>query len=93
MMYAAIWIEGEENLNIFCLRRFKERPRFVETIGHVGSAKIFEIYKKREGFGYTDMYLLYMPYEKGDLTWDQIEEKMLETYENIRLDRTAILRR
>lgn len=92
MMYAAIWIEGEAALNTFCLRRFRERPQFCETMGVVGPAKIYEIYKQREGHGYVDMYLLYMACETGTLTWDEVEQKMLERYETIRLDRTAILR-
>lgn len=95
-MYVTKWIEGEENLREFCLRRFKEKPRFVETIGHVGgdAATIHMIYKWREDkHRYTDMYLLFMRHEQGTVGDFGLSDIMHQSYEDIRTDRTAILRR
>ena len=89
-MYTTIWIEGEKDLNDFCLRRFKETPHFVETIGKVGPAKVYEIYKWREDKQrYTDMYLLFMEHPKGNV--GDISDIRTQTYEQIRANRTSIL--
>ena len=89
-MYTTIWIEGEKNLNDFCLRRFKETPHFVETIGKVGPAKVYKIYKWREAKQrYTDMYLLFMEHPKGNV--GDISDIRTQTYEQIRANRTSIL--
>lgn len=90
-MYTIKWIEGEDNLNDFCLKRFKEVPRFVETIGKVGlSAKVYLIYKWREDKQkYVDMYLLFMEHPKG--TVGDISDIQHQTYEDIRANGGAIL--
>lgn len=91
MAFIYKWIEGEKNLNEFCLKHFGEKPRFVETIGKVGiNTKVRLIYKEK-GNRYVDMYLLYMPHENGTVYWISDIETM--TYEQIRADRTAILKR
>lgn len=101
-MYSYIWIEGEKNLNEFCMKRFGDRPRFMETIGHVSgkgaSATIHHIYKypsddEPQYSGCHDMYLLYMEHSTGKYYWIEIEKIMRWNYEQIRADRTAILRR
>ena len=98
-MITWIWIEGEKALNEFCQRRFKDRPRFMETCFKVGTARGRMIYKKIPETGhYTDMYLLYMdapsgysgPNIKGSGELSDIERMK---YEEIRTDRTAILKR
>lgn len=90
-MYITIWIEGEENLNDFCMKRFKEKPRFVETVGSVGlSAKIHMIYKYREDKKrYTEMYLLFMQHPKGEVGY--INDITNQTYEEIRANKSSIL--
>lgn len=91
-MYTAIWIEGEKNLNDFCIKRFKERPRFCETIGNCGTAKIHMIYKyKGEGIGYVAMYLMFMKHHSGTLTYSDIMDMERMSYEEIRTDSKAIL--
>ena len=92
MKFVYKWIEGRSNLEEYCLKRFKDKPHFVETIGRVGyeGAKIRLIYKCRMDGGYAEMYLLYMPSEKGTIQWIDEIERM--SYEEIRADRTAILR-
>lgn len=103
-MITWIWIEGEKALNDFCQRRFKDKPRFVETCGRVGSAKIRLIYKyvyKEDGETVdrvAEMYLLYMdaPYdmEKGNVIGSGcLPEIERMSYEKIRADKTAILKR
>lgn len=98
-MITWIWIEGEKALNEFCERRFKEKPRFIETCGRVGPAKVRLIYKEIPETGhYTDMYLLYMdaPHEikNGNYTGNgMLTEIQRMTYEEIRSDKTAILKR
>lgn len=89
MAYIYKWIEGRNNLEQYCLNRFKEKPRFVETIGRVGEAKIYYIYKRKTNGSYTDMYLLFMRHEKGTVTDIDNIHKM--TYEQIRVDTNAIL--
>lgn len=98
-MITWIWIEGEKALDEFCLRRFKERPRMVETCGKVGPARVRLIYKHDDQAGkYREMYLLYMDapsgMEKGNLSesgpfFDEIQRM---SYEEIRTDKTAILK-
>lgn len=91
--YIYKWIEGEKNLKDYCRKRFNELPRFIETIGSVGTegAKIWLIYKRKLDGGYAEMYLLFMPHEKGTIY--DIGELSKMTYEDIRLDRTALLRK
>ena len=98
-MITWIWIEGEKALNEFCLKRFKEKPRFLETCFRVGTARGRMIYKEIPETGhYTDMYLLYMDAPSGFTGANHIGSGMLTdiermTYEEIRADRTAILKR
>lgn len=89
-MYTTIWIEGEKNLNDFCLKRFKTTPHFVEHIGMVEQAKVYATYKWREDKQrYTDMYLLFMEHPKGNV--GDISDIRTQTYEQIRANRTSIL--
>lgn len=67
MPYATIWIEGEKALYAYCMRRFGERPHFVETIGRCGSAKIYMIYKRCPDGCYRDFYLMFMEHPKGNV--------------------------
>ena len=98
-MITWIWIEGEKALNEFCLKRFKEKPRFMETCFKVGIARGRMIYKEIPETGhYTDMYLLYMDAPSGFTGANHTGSGMLTdiermTYEEIRADRTAILKR
>lgn len=48
--YIYKWIEGEKNLKDYCRKRFNELPRFIETIGRVGTegAQIWLIYKRKK---------------------------------------------
>lgn len=89
MAYIYKWIEGRKNLDEYCMKRFGETPRFMETIGRVGEAKVHYMYKRKEDGSYAEMYLLFMRHEKGTVSWINDVEKM--TYEQIRSDRTAIL--
>ncbi len=101
-MYSYIWIEGEDNLNNFCMKRFGEKPRFMETIGSVSgkgaSAKVHHIYKypAEDEPPYSachNMFLLYMEHYEGKHYWIEIEKIMRWDYEQIRADKTAILKR
>lgn len=78
-MYHYIWIEGEKNLNDFCLKRFGEKPTFSGTIGRASgkgaSAKVHMINKHltdaeladpHRSLSYHDMYFLYMEHHKGN---------------------------
>jgi hypothetical protein len=94
MLYAYIWVEGEKNLNDFCVKRFGAKPSFTETIGHCDSATIYRIDKFDERKQrYTDMYLLIMQAPSGTLTHNEIIDKIYGmSYDEIRADRRAILR-
>ena len=102
-MLTWLWIEGERALNDFCLRRFKCKPCWMETIGTLPGAKVRLIYKyvyKEDGETVdrvAQMYLLYMdaPHDRcknlvGSCMFSDIERM---TYEEIKTDRTAILRK
>lgn len=102
-MYTWIWIEGERALNEFCERRFKARPRFLETIGKVGRAKVHlkykEVYDEQgEWVRNAEMYLLFMDapsgMKQGNMAgWAEFHDKIkYMTYEEIRADKTAILK-
>lgn len=92
MAFIYKWIEGRKNLDAYCEKRFGEKPRFVETIGRVGyeGAKVHMIYKHKANGGFAEMYLLYMQHPNGHVYWISDIETM--SYEDIRADRTAILR-
>lgn len=97
-MMTYIWIEGERNLNEFCEKRFRARPQWLETIGRVGVAKVRLIYKQKPDGHYTDCYLLYMnaphattPNAVPDgVLFDEIQRW---TYEQIRADKTSIVKK
>lgn len=102
-MITWIWIEGEKALNEFCLKRFKEKPRFVENSGRVMGARVFQIYKYvyKEGGETVDrvaqMFMLWMDAPNDNcknLAGDgQLSDIQRMTYEEIKADKTAILRR
>ena len=89
-MYIYKWIEGRNNLNDFCLKRFKTKPKFNGTIGHAEDATIHLIYKRKEDGSFTEMYLLFMKHKDGVIC--DINEVDRMTYEQIRTDKTAILK-
>ncbi len=104
-MYSYLWIEGWSTLNEFCMKRFGKRPRFMETIGKVdgkgATAKVYLINKHltaeeladpKRTMSYHDMYLLVMEHHSGKHTFYEIEKIMRWSYEEIRADKTSILR-
>lgn len=100
-MYSYIWIEGEKNLDDFCMKRFGYKPRFLETIGTVSGngafAKIHLIYKypaeNETNVGCHEMYFLFMEHSNGKYYYSEIEKIMRWNYEQIRTDKTSILKR
>lgn len=86
------WIEGESNLNEFCLRRFKEKPKFIETIGHCGEVTVYMIYKYRQDkHRYTQMFFLFLRHSNGTVSEGELSDKSKMTYEEIRADKNSIL--
>lgn len=98
-MITWIWIEGEKALNEFCLRLFKSKPLFRGTIGSVGRARVRLIYKHRgDNIGKcAEMYLLYMYASSGSCSnlarIEDLDKIETMTYEEIKADKTAILRK
>lgn len=90
MMFQALWIIGKRVLEGFCMKHFGERPYFVETTGRCGNAIIWMRYKQTLDDGYRDCYLIFMPHHMGNYTYSQIQDKALETYEQIGADRTTV---
>lgn len=88
--YIYKWIEGWEEMQAFCEKRFGHRASFCETIGTCDTAKIWLIYKSKEEGGFAEMYLLFMPHEKGSVY--DINKLSQMTYEDIRADRGSIVR-
>ena len=91
MAFIYKWIEGWDEMQAFCEKRFGHRASFCETIGTCDTAKIWMIYKRRESGGYAEMYLLFMPHEKGTIY--DINELSKMSYEEIRVDRNSLLRK
>ena len=89
MGYICKWIEGEKNLMDYCIKRFGEKPKFVETVGKVGEATAWYTYKLKEGHGYVAMYMLFMKHEKGEVC--DLMEKFKMSYEEIRADKSSIV--
>lgn len=96
-MYSYIWIEGENNLYDFCLKRFGDTPCFLEHFGKVSGNGSCAKVEKREAEtadgGYRLMFLLTMEHEQGRYTSGDIDNIRRWDYEQIRTDKTAILRR
>lgn len=102
-MITWIWIEGENALNDFCERRFKEKPHWMENTGRLTRAKVAQIYKyvyKEDGETVdrvAQMFLLWMDAPNDNcknLAGDgQLSDIQRLTYEEIKADRTAILRK
>lgn len=95
-MYTYKWIEGEAELIQFCLKRFKMEPKFCENIGHCGSAEIHKIYKNRDdndpNKGCAQMFFLFMEHPNGKIGCIDIDKIERWTYEQIRADRTSIVK-
>lgn len=91
MRYVYKWIEGWNEMQEYCQKRFGHKAHFCETIGTCDTAKIWMIYKRKKEGGFAEMYLLFMQHEKGTIY--DIGKLSTMSYEDIRLDRTAILRR
>ncbi|MBQ5903827.1 MAG: hypothetical protein IIW89_05785 [Alistipes sp.] len=89
--YIYKWIEGWDEMQAFCEKRFGHRASFCETIGTCDTAKIWMIYKRKAGGGFAEMYLLFMPHEKGTIY--DIGELSKMSYEDIRADRNSLLRK
>ena len=83
-------IKGEAALNKYCEKRWGERPRFVETIGHVKECTVeLHYWKSPTDDGYAPYYLLIMEHEKGKFTsFNDIRE---EAYEAIRTGKARLL--
>lgn len=94
MGYVYMWIEGNDNLNDFCKKRFGERPQFCETIGHCGSAKIYLTYKPDNDGHYHEMYFIFMKHENSDMGYCELMDDICIkfNYEDIRTDRHSILK-
>ena len=91
MAFIYKWIEGCDEMQAFCEKRFGHRAIFCETIGSCDTAKIWKIYKRKECGEYAEMYLLFMPHEKGTIY--NINELSEMSYEDIRFDRNSLLRK
>ena len=95
-MYIYKWIEGEKEMIDFCLKRFKMKPYFLETIGHCGPATIHMIYKYRDrndlGKGCAQMFFLFMDHPNGKFGYTELCNIEEWTYEKIRADRSSIVK-
>ena len=90
MAYIYKWIEGENELYQFCKERFNETPQFCKHHGFCAQVKIIKCEKEKPNGYYSLFFLLYMQSDKGNIY--DIEDIRTMTYEQIRADRTAILK-
>lgn len=59
-------IRGHADLVKYCEKRWGERARFIETIGHVKECTVeLHYWKSPTDDGYQDYYLLYMEHPNG----------------------------
>ena len=91
MAFIYKWIEGCDEMQAFCEKRFGHRAIFCETIATCDTAKIWKMYKRKKCGEYAEMYLLFMPHEKGTIY--NINELSEMSYEDIRFDRNSLLRK
>ena len=91
MAFVYKWIEGDDNLIEYCQKRFNERPYICEHHGYCGPAKIIKTEKEKPDGYYSIFFLLYMQSDKGIVY--NIDSTKQMTYEQIRADKTAILKR
>ena len=91
MAYIYKWIEGEKNLYEYCQSRFGEQPQFCEHHGFCAQAKIIKTEKEKPDGYYSLFFLLYMQSDNGEIY--DIGDIRTMTYEQIRADKTAILKR
>lgn len=96
IMYIYKWIEGYENLKEYCMRWFKGKPLFCETIGYCGYSKIYLIYKYKDDNnrhkGCAEMYFLFMEHHSGTKSWPELQEIMSWSYEKIKADKSSLLK-
>lgn len=106
-MYTYIWIEGFERLTQFCRQRFpNDRIEWMDgTVGRIGvGCKVYQQYKERPDGSWAEMYLLSLPVSDNDaatkripnlVTGTELFDKVRHgmTYDQIRADGTAIVRR
>lgn len=96
-MYTYIWIEGYDNLDEFCMKRFGEKPIMLENTGHIRDCTIKKTYKNTDGdplSDYHQMFFLYMPHEKGKYYLSELDKiRVIWDYARIKEDKTAILKK
>lgn len=106
MTYTYIWVEGRANLEELAKRLSPSNPdiHWRETFGTHSKFKVHLIYKQTfdadgKPNSCHEMYLLWMPIDPRSSAKNKCEEYEINreiplmTYEQIRLDRTAILKR
>ena len=83
-------IKGEDALIRYCRRRWNDRPRFVETIGHIANVTIeLHYYRSPTDAGYMPYYLLIMEHKDGKYSsMNQIRE---EAYELVETGKACLL--
>ena len=96
MSYVYKWIEGRDNVKEFCEKRFGAHPSFCETIGRCGGATIHLMYKYRDendkSKGCVELYLLFMEHPSGTKTWKELNDVMTWSYDEIRADKSSLLK-
>lgn len=89
MLYIYGLIQGEDNLDKYCLKRWGETPRFCESFANIADVKIERIYEKPKGEEYyKQFFILYMKHENGTMDTYTIRKKV---HEDIRLNRHTLI--
>ena len=83
-------IKGEAALNKYCEKRWGEKPRFVETIGHIVNVTVeLHYYRSPTDDGYMPYYLLIMEHRNGKYSsMNQIRD---EAYEAVTTGKARLL--
>ena len=85
-------IRGNDNLYKYCEKRFRESPRFMETIGHVGKAKVYLRYwHAPTDDGYYDYYVLIMEDNERGKYYPSHQELIKECREAVETGKARLL--
>ncbi len=83
-------IKGEAAMLRYCRKRWNDRPRFIETIGHIANVTVeLHYYKSPTDVGYMPYYLLIMEHQDGKYSsMNQIRD---EAYELVSTGKARLL--
>lgn len=89
-MISYAFIEKEEKMESYCMKRFSVAPKMIEHYAHIGNITIekLEVYDNVED-RYRIVYAIYFDSLNG-ISINQFEEKLRYDYQQIKADKNFI---